>query len=197
MVIAIVLGADSLKKWENVALEHCQFVERGAVKDNVCILLEGENPTLLTAANRIPHRERLLNRCASCFVVAHRAAQQAQISACNAVMVIEIERQQRADVHFEHLACVQFLGEQNGIEGVESLYDNNRILAQAQAMPYPLPLALFEVEGRDLHLFARKKLAEVNGEELGINGVDVLEVNASVRLKRNLVAVEIVIVKAH
>ena len=126
LVVTIILGADGVKQWENMALEHRQLVKRGTVEDNVCVLLERENPSLLTATNRIPHCECLLNRCASCFKVAHGAAEQSQITTCNAVVVVEIEGQKRTDVHLKHLAYIQLLGQQNGIERVQAFYDDNR-----------------------------------------------------------------------
>ena len=76
LVIAILLGSHCQKKREDVALKNGKLVEGGAVKDNVCVFLEGEYPPFLASPYRVPHIEGTLYRCASALVVAHDSAKQ-------------------------------------------------------------------------------------------------------------------------
>ena len=96
LLVAVLVWLDSAKKRENVLFEHGELIERRAVEDDVRLILEGQYPFALTAANRIPHCKCHLHRCPASGIIANRSAKKSQIACGNAVVIIEAEWQQRA-----------------------------------------------------------------------------------------------------
>ena len=109
-----------------------QLVEGGAVEDHVGILLEGENPFFLAATHRIPHGQGFLHRGATGFVIAYRAAEQAEVATADAVVVVQAQGDQGCHVHTEDQMGLQILGEQDGVEAVDTLHDDDGGLGQLE-----------------------------------------------------------------
>ncbi len=197
LVVVLLAGLDLQKKRVDILFEHRRLVQRGAVEDDVGVLLEGIDPPLLAATDRIPHGEGLTDRGTAGGIVPHGAAEQAQKAGGNAVVVVQIQGQKRADIHAEDQISVEVGGQERGIEPVQTLDDDDRGIGQAQAVSVPFPLAGFEVEVGELDLLPGQQSGQVSAEELGVDGVDMLKVQLAVGAGGDPVAVDVVVVQTH
>ena len=82
-------------------------------------------------------------------------------------MVVEIEGEQGSDVEAEYKLRVEILGEQGGVETVQTLDNNYGAVGESELMARPLALTLLKVEGGYLYLLALKQLAQLYAEEIG------------------------------
>ena len=197
LVVALVLRLNRGEQGENVFFQHRQLIQRGAVENHVGILLIGENPPLFPPLDAVPHGERMLHRRPPGFVVPDDAPQEPQIAGGNAVVIVQIQWQQRADVKAENQLFVHTFREHSGVQAVKPLHDDDGIRFQTQPFAPPLPLPGEEVEGRKLHFPARQQRRHVLPEQGAVNGVDMLQIQLAVRAGGNFVPVDVIVVQAH
>ena len=91
------------KQIKDIALQHSQLIQRGAVEDDIRAFLEGVDPALFTLTHRIPHGEGALYRRAAGFVIANHSSQQAQEVCGDSRVVVHTQRDQRTDVELENV----------------------------------------------------------------------------------------------
>ena len=126
--------------------EYGKLIKGGAVKDDIGIFLIGENPLFLSATHAIPHRESGLYRCTPRFIIAYGTAEQTKVACRDAVMVVEREGKQGADIHAENQVLTKAIGEKYGVQTMDAFDDDDSVFRQAQLVTYPFALAFFEVE---------------------------------------------------
>lgn len=181
LVVAALLRLDGGKQGVDVLFQHGQLIERRAVEDHVRVLLEGEDPPLLPLLDGFPHGKGVLDRGAPGLVVPDDAAQQPQIAGGDAVVIVQVQGQQGADIEPENPCHVHILRQHDGIQSVQPLGDDDGILFQPQLLALPLPPARLKIEGGQLHGPASDEGGNVLAEQLAVQGVDVLQVQLAVR----------------
>ena len=80
---------------------------------------------------------------------------------------------------------------------MQTLNDDNRLFVKSELVANPFAAALLKAECGKLNLLTVQQGSQVLTEQLGIDSVDMLKVNLAVRTGSDLVAVDVVIVKAH
>ena len=178
-------------------LQHRQLVEGGGIEDHISLLLEGEDPPPLAPADALPHAEGILDGGAAGLEVPDSAAQKPQVAGGNAVVVIQVQGDQGTDIEAEYTAIVDALGQQHGVQGVEALDDDDGLRGQTHGLAVPFPLAGLEIEVGQLDLLAVQELCHVAGEEVGVQGVDVLQITLAIRAEGHLLPVNVVVIHAH
>ena len=105
-----------------------KLIQRGTVEDYIRIFLIRENPAMLSPADAVPHGYRVLNGGATGFVIPHNPPQQAQIAGRYPVVVVQIQRQQRADIQAEKQLLIHMLRQQRRIQPMQSFHNDDGIL---------------------------------------------------------------------
>ena len=102
------------------------YVQR-RVEHHVCILLERQDPFLLSIADVLPMADGLLC-CESTFIIiADDATQQTVITRRNPIMVVERDACQSGDKDLELHSIWNMLCE-NGIQRVNTFYDEHAVI---------------------------------------------------------------------
>ena len=112
-------------------------------------------------------------------------------------MVIQVQRQQRTDVHPEDQIFVHVLRQHQRIQPVEPLHDHHRVRVQPQGVAPPLPPSGEEIEGGKAYLLPVQQAVDVLAEQVGVQGVDVFQIQLAVRPRGDFVPVNVVVVQAH
>ena len=89
-------------------------------------------------------------------------------------MIVQIQRQKRADIEPENQVFVQTLRQQHRVQRVKSLHDDHGLLGKPQLVAMPFPAAGFEIKGGQLHFLAPQQRIEVPTEQFRLDGVDML-----------------------
>ena len=177
--------------------QHRQLIQRGAVENHVGILLIGENPPLFPPLHAVPHGKRMLHRRTPGLVVPDNAPQEPQVTGGNPVVIVQIQGQQRADVKAENQLFVHAFRQHGGVQTVKPLHNDDGIRFQTQPLAPPLPFSGEEVEGRKLHFPARQQRRHILPEQGAVNGVDMLQIQFTVRAGGNFVPVYVIVVQTH
>ena len=127
-------------------------------------------------------------------MVAHHAAQKARLGGAYAVVVVQIERGQGADVDFE-LQVAGDVARQFVVQAVNALYDDRLIRVHVDGVGFVAAPAVGEVEQRRVHRFALQKTHQMIVEQRHVQRVQALEIALAVLVHGNEVAVEIVVVQ--
>ena len=112
-------------------------------------------------------------------------------------MIIQIQRQQRADIELENQVFFHVFREHYGIQTVKSLDNDHGIRRQRQNVSLPFSPAGDEVEAGKLHALPRQKTRHVIPEQGHINRIDVLQIQLPVWPRSNSIPVNVIIVKTH
>ena len=89
------------------------------------------------------------------------------------------------------------LRQQRRIQTVESFHNNDGIFLQMELMPLPDTLAQLKIKDRQFYLLAGQKLRDLQAEQVGIDGVDMLQIQLAIGTGQDLIPVDIVIVQPH
>ena len=157
-------------------------VERRVERD-VRLALEREDPLLLAAPHRRPHRERPLRVVAAEEVVAHEAAHEAVVGRGEDRVVVDPELRERREVDLEGLLPRDALGEDR-VEGVDALDEHDVVRPEAQRLVGPRRRLRPEVEDAPLHGPAGDERGEVLPEARDVDRADVLVVGLAVGADR-------------
>ena len=168
LVIIGILRLDCGQQRIDMLLQHRQFIQSGTVEDHIRFLLIREDPSALPALHRIPHGQCVLHRRTTGLIIPHRSAQQPQITGGDAVVIVQIQGQQGADIQLEDQTGLHMLRGQHRVQCVESLDDDNAVLLQPNASAVPLPLAGLEVELRQFDLLPFHQTAQVIPDQIGV-----------------------------
>ena len=177
--------------------QHSQLIQRGAVKNHVCMLLIGENPAFFAALDGFPHGYRSLDRGASGFIIPDNSPQEAQIAGGDTVVVVQIQGKQGADIELEDFLFVHTLGNHLGIQAVNSLYNDDRILTQGKLPVVPYPPSCGKVKAGQRRGVPRQQAGNVLPEHLCVQRVDVLQIHRSIRPWKDFIPVDIIVIQAH
>ena len=177
--------------------QHRQLIQRGAVEDHIRILLIRENPPLLSPAHAVPHGEGMLYRRAPGLIVPYDSAKQPQITGGDTVMVIQVERQQRADIKPENQGFFHIFREHCRIQSMKALHNNHGILCQCQYLPCPFSAAGNEIEAGKLYAFPCQQMGHILPEQSYVNGIDVLQIQLPIRAGGDFIPVNVVVIQTH
>ena len=138
-----------------------------------------------------------MNGSAPGLIVPDNPAQHPEVAGGNPVVIVQIQRQQRADIHTENQMTVHMFRKHTGIQPMQALHNDHRVGMQRQLVSAPLPLSCQEVEAGQLHFFSLQKFGKILTKQLRIQSIDMLQILLSIRPGRNLVSVKIVIIQTH
>ena len=91
----------------------CLLIQRGAVENHVRVFLIGENPPPLSPLNAVPHGQGVLNGSAPGLIVPDDPAQEPQIAGGDAVVIVQIQGKQWADIEAENQGFLHILRQHN------------------------------------------------------------------------------------
>ena len=183
-----------LKQRVNESFQDGNFIMKSCVQYPVGVFLIRENPACFAAANACPHSECVFHACIARFIIADKAAKQAQICRADAVMIIKVQRCKRRNIYSENRIRIA-AAEHERIEGVDAFYYERLIAMKLQHLALFLTLACFEIKQRNFRLAAVKQKRKIPVESRNIQSVDVLKIHFTVCIARNSVAVDIVIIQ--
>ena len=179
-----------------MVLEHGEFYEVSRVEHHVCELLVWIYPLVLGPADQRPLADGFAG-CECAFVVVSDDPSEQTVVACrDAVMVV-----QRSAGHgvYEYPEFRLF-GDPVGqlrVEGVDSLDKEDLAGPELDVFSVQFAYAGDEVVLRDLDVFSRKNPYDVVLHHLVVDGLEVVEVVASVREFRGIYPVDEIVVGGH
>ena len=91
-------------------------------------------------------------------------------------MIVKVEGEKGSYVESEYEVGIEIGGQKRRVESVQTLYNDDGAVGEAELVSGPLALTLLKVEGGQLDLLAVKELAQMYAEELGVDRIYVLEV---------------------
>ena len=173
------------------------LIESRGIENNIGVFLIRKDPPLLPGSDAVPHGQGMLHRSPPGFVVPDDPPQKPQIAGGDPVVVIQIQRQQRTDIHPENQIAVYILRQHGRIQTVQALHNDHGIRCQTHMLSPPLPSAGKEVEGGQLYLFSPQQGSHILAEQRTIQCIDMFQIQFSIRAGRNLIPVNVIVIQAH
>ena len=188
-----MVGFDFGEEGFGVGLEGGEFVVEGGVEGEVGFLLEGEDPGFFAAADAGPHGHGFEGGVAAELVVADEAADEAVVGGGDAVVGVEVELGEGADVNFEFALGGDGFGEA-GVEAVDAFEDDDLVGGEGEGFAFEFHAAGFEVEAGHVDGLAGVEGVEMLVEEGEVDGFDVFEVVVAFFVAGGVFAVDEVVV---
>ena len=156
---------NGLQQRVNESFQDGNFIMKSCVQYPVGVFLIRENP--------------------ACFIIADKAAKQAQIRRADAVMIVKIQRCKRRNIYSKNGIRIA-AAEHERIEGVDAFYYERLIAMKLQHLALFLTLACFEIKQRNFRLAAVKQKRKIPVESRNIQSVDVLKIHFTVCIARSI-----------
>ena len=115
-------------------LQHRQLIEQRAVEDHIGMLLIWEDPPLLPLAHRVPHCQCMGHRGSPGLIIPDDAPEEPEIAGGNPVVIVQIQGQQRADIHAENQIRIHILWQQRRVQAMQPLHQHHRVFVHLQAL---------------------------------------------------------------
>lgn len=160
-------------------LENRQLIEHRRIQHGIGILLEWENPLVLSGSYRWPAADGFLGRYTSIFIVADDAAQQTVVRCRDVIVIIQQNGGQRRSIHTEDLLFGN-MRRKLRIQGVDSLYHQNIVRLQLQLLSTLHTLARREIVFRQFHLLATEERIKLLVEQIEVQGIDALKIKITI-----------------
>lgn len=174
--------------------EHVRLEDERAVEEVGGVLVVREDVALLADADGGPHAEGLPDGAPAVVVVADAAADEAEVGRREAVVHVDVDRRERADVERGADVLPDVL-EELRVEPVDALEDEEVVRGEGEALRrVVLALPALEVVLAVRDLLALEQLVDALAQELDVHGGDVLEVALALLVLRDLVEVLEVVV---
>ena len=143
-----------------MVLQHGKLNEIGAVEHDIGRFLIGINPLLLCIQHILPVGDGFPRGERTGVVVPYDAPQQAVVAGGDAVVVVQEGSGERVDENLE-LGAVRNLAGKAGIEGVDTLDEEDASFSQFELFPVVFPQAGDKIEFRNAHFFPVQELHDI------------------------------------
>ena len=157
--------------------------------------MEGDDPLFLACGYTGTAANGLQGGVAAVLIVADNAAHESDVLGGDAVVVVELDGGECGNVDAEFLFVRNLLCE-DGVQRMVSFKNEDVVWPNLEFLAFEDTLSALEVVAWEFHFLSFEQLVHLLVEELGVHGLDALEIILALLVERSVHSVHKVVVRA-